>query len=241
MNSALEPESDRRTLQHKLKESFTPTYLTVLSIIQGVALTDLAGIVVNMYQQFSVVNWLLVFLTFWVLITVWDVYRIQGNVWDWIPDMRDAAIPFIFGALELFLNHAITLRISAWLLGIAGIAFMGALGAWHMHRQAGTEAENAKLLSLLKGHHLLFVLYYIAGGILSLLLALASHLGNFDVASGIQGMQEVLAIGILLIMTGSLAVSSLISYVYWRKAVVYARTGRMLHWREILSKKHSIL
>lgn len=41
MQSVLEPEPHHRMLHHKLKESFAPTYMTALSVIQGVALADL--------------------------------------------------------------------------------------------------------------------------------------------------------------------------------------------------------
>src|SRR5437764_120164 len=118
MNSVLEPEPHHRMLHRKLKDSFTPTYLTILSVIQAVALADLATIVATEREHFTVVHWLLVLLTFCVLIIIWNVYTIQSTVWDWIPDVRDAAIPFVTGALELFLNHTITLSLSSWLLGL---------------------------------------------------------------------------------------------------------------------------
>ena len=130
MNSELEPEPHHRVLHHRLNDAFTPTYLTILSIIQAVALADLATVVAAEYQHFKVVNWFLALLTFAVLIMVWNVYTIQGTIWSWIPDVRDAAMPFVVGALELFLNHAITLGISIWLLGLAGIAMMGTVGTW---------------------------------------------------------------------------------------------------------------
>src|SRR5213082_948135 len=125
MNYEFEPEPHHRVLNHRLNEAFTPTYLTILSIIQAVALTDLATIVAAEHKQFTVVHWLLALFTFCVLIIVWNVYTIQSTIWHWIPDMRDAAMPFMVGANELFLNHTITLGMSFWLLGLAGIAMMG--------------------------------------------------------------------------------------------------------------------
>ena len=89
-------------------------YQTILSIIQGVALADLAAVVAAKYAQFTVVQWLMVLTTFFMIIVVFNVYSIQSAVWDWIPDIRDASIPFVFGALELFLNHAIALSMSLW-------------------------------------------------------------------------------------------------------------------------------
>jgi len=64
MNSKLGPEPHYRVLHQRLNEAFTPTYLTILSIIQAVALTDLATIVAAEYRQFTVVHWLFALLTF---------------------------------------------------------------------------------------------------------------------------------------------------------------------------------
>src|SRR5215472_2761578 len=150
MRYEFESEPHHRVLHNRLNEAFTPTYLTILSIIQAVALTDLATIVAAEYRHFTVVHWLLALLTFGVLIMVWNVYTIQGTIWRWIPDVRDVAMPFVVGALELFLNHAITLGMSFWLLGLAGIETMGAMGTWHMHWRARTEAGNDQLLRYLR-------------------------------------------------------------------------------------------
>src|SRR5436305_1924641 len=128
MSSRLKPEPHHRVLHHRLQDAFTPTYLTILSIIQAVALADLATVITAEHRHFTVVHWLLALFTFCVLIIVWNVYTIQGTIWYWIPDVRDAAMPFVVGALELFINHTITIRMSLWLLGLAGIATMGALG-----------------------------------------------------------------------------------------------------------------
>jgi len=92
-----------------MKDSFTSMYQTLLSIIQGVALADLATSVAVRYQQLTLLHWLMILTTFDILIVVFQVYWIQSAVWGWIPDIRDAAMPFVFGALELFLNHTIFL------------------------------------------------------------------------------------------------------------------------------------
>ena len=186
MNYEYEHEPQHRVLHHRLNDAFTPTYLTILSIIQAVALTDLATVVAAEYRQFTVVNWLLALLTFSVLIIVWNVYTIQGTIWRWIPDVRDAAMPFMVGALELFLDHTITLGISMWLLGLAGIATMGAVGTWYMHWRARTESENDKLLRYLRRHHLWFALYYAGGAALLLFLAWANYVGGWGVTERVQ-------------------------------------------------------
>ena len=233
MNFELEPEPNHRELHHRLNDAFTPTYLTILSIIQAVALTDLATVVAAEYRQFTVVHWLLALLTFCVLIIVWNVYTIQGTIWRWIPDVRDAAMPFVVGALELYLDHTITQGMSFWLLGLAGIAAMGAVGTWYMHWRVRTEAGNSQLLRYLRRHHLLFALYYAGGAAFLLLLAWANSVRGWEAAEGGQG---VLAVGTALMVGVCLSGAAIISHLYWRKAVVYAHTG-LLKLRKDMVKR----
>jgi hypothetical protein len=222
MNSEFEPGPHHRVLHRRLNDAFTPTYLTILSIIQAVALADLATVVAAEYRHFTVVHRLLALLTFGVLIIIWNVYTIQSAIWRWIPDVRDAAMPFVVGALELFLNHTITLGMSFWLLGLAGMAMMGAVGTWYMHVRARTEAGNDQLFSYLRRHRLYFALYYAGGAALLLLLAWVNRVGGWEAA---ERGQEVLAVGTALLVGVCLSGAVIISHLYWSKAIVYARTG----------------
>jgi hypothetical protein len=165
-----EPIQHHKLVHGRMKGSFMPMYQTILSIIQGVALADLASLVVAMYPQFTVVHWLMVLTTFFLLIVVYTAYSIQSAVWDWIPDIRDASLPFIFGALELFVIHTIELSMCLWFLGLAGISVLGAVGTVHLVWRAHEESENEELLELLWPHHRLFMLNYIGGAGLALCL-----------------------------------------------------------------------
>ena len=72
-----------------------------------------------------------------------DQWEEKRSSWDWIPDIRDASIPFVFGALELFVNHTITQSMSLWFIGLAGISALGAIGTVHMVWRAREESESA--------------------------------------------------------------------------------------------------
>ena len=227
MRSLYEPTANHRVVHGRMKNSFTSMYQTLLSIIQGVALADLATSVAARYQQLTLMHWLMILITFDILIVVFQVYWIQSAVWGWIPDVRDAAIPFVSGALELFLNHTIFLNMSLWFLGLAGIAGLGSLGTVHMVWRARGEIENTELLNLLKDHHQLFLLYYTGAAAVSLLFAYICFKANLQASYGVQGMQGMLALGLVLLIAIILLISSLISNRYWRKAVSYARTGNI--------------
>jgi len=227
MRSLYEPTANHRVVHGRMKDSFTPMYQTLLSIIQGVALADLVTSVAARYQQLTILHWLMILTTFVVLIVVFQVFWIQSAVWGWIPDVRDAAIPFVFGALELFLNHTIFLNMSLWFLGLAAIGGLGALGTVHMVWRARGEIENTELLNLLKDHHQLFLLYYTGAAVVSLLFAYVCFIADLHANHGVQGMRGLLALGLVLLIAIFLVASSLISNRYWRKAVMYARTGNI--------------
>jgi hypothetical protein len=222
-----EPIKHHKVVHGRMKDSFTSMYQTILSIIQGVALADLAMVVVAKYPQFTIVHWLMVLTTFFLFIVVFNVYSIQSAVWDWIPDIRDESLPFVFGALELFLNHTISLSMSLWFLGLAGISTLGALGTAHMVWRAHEESENEMLLGLLKDHHRLFFLYYVGAAALALLFAYICYAANIQASDGVQGMRGMLTLGLVLFIAIGLDSSALVSNRYWRKAVLYARTGRV--------------
>ena len=227
MPSVLEPEPHHRVLHYRLKDSFAPTYLTVLSVIQGVALADLASVVVAGYQQFTIVQWLLVVFTFVVLIIIWNQYAMQSSAVYWVPDFRDAAFPFLFGALELLLNHTIRLSVSAWLVVLAVIMSLGVLASWYSEVRAKEEDENAQLMSLLNRGLRLGMLYTLGISLLFLLLAVVSLVGSVEATDGVQTGRGILALGIVL-----LAGAGLCAYIFFNmrirsQIVTYAHTGHI--------------
>ena len=92
---------------------------------------------------------------------------------------------------------------------------------WRAHE----ESENTELLGLLRPHHRLFILNYIGGAALALLFAYICYVGNLQASDGVQGMRGLLTLGLVLLIAVSLDGSALVSNRYWRKAVMYARTG----------------
>jgi hypothetical protein len=122
MQSVLEPQPHYLVIHHKLKDSLSPIYLTLLSVIQGAVLADLSLVVAANYQQFTLMHWLLVLVNFGMVISIWHTFTIHITLWSWIPDLRDAIVPFMIGAIELVFNHTISMSLSAWLFVVAIIA-----------------------------------------------------------------------------------------------------------------------
>lgn len=227
MDPVLDGQEHHHRLRQKLKDSFTLVYMTALSVIQGVALADLAGNVASDYHQFTVTHWLLTLLTFGVLIAIWYQYMMYSLLWDWMPDLRDAVFPFLIGALELFLNHTIFASLSAWLIVYAILFLMGALTTVHTGIRAREEVENLKMLNLLNERHRVFMLSMLGIAALLLLLALVSRLASIEASQSIQTGAGLLALAFLLLIAGCYFGLALFTIDYWNRVLNYARTGRI--------------
>ena len=216
-------ESPQRAVYRRLRASYGPTYLTILSVVQAVAMGDLAQIVAAEYQHFTLVQWVLTLNTFGVLIITWNVFSVQSALWRWIPDVRDSAVPFVVGALELFLNHTIMVSLSAWLIAVSLVAFAGALGTLHIYWRAAREEEHAELLSRLSVHLRVYVGYLMTGGCLLLALAWVCSTYRLSANLGIEHTSGMLALAIALFSASALGGSVYLFHRLWREAIMYAR------------------
>jgi len=227
------PSSDdadgQRALLRRLKESATTTSLTLMSIVQGVALADLAGVVAAGYTHFSATQWLLVFPTFLLLIGAWNQVTMDTLAWVQVPDMLYAIIPFIVGAFELFINHSIRQSEQAWVIGVAVMVALSTLAIGLTERNAAQHAENASLFAYLKPMRKSGQRFNIVGTAVLLLLALASALGGFawvDRTSHLPGVGNFVA---ALIVTLFLLEFIRRHLLYWRVVVAYAEAQPKPH------------
>ena len=101
----MESKTTPEQVSQRLKDQFTPAYLTLTSIIQGVALSALVVRVDSSYPQFTATDWLLAIATFIAILAVWNEYVMLVLAFVWVPNLLDSAIPFAFLAGELFAIH----------------------------------------------------------------------------------------------------------------------------------------
>jgi hypothetical protein len=111
------------TVSQRLKGQFAPAYLTLTSIIQGVALSVLAARVESTYAQFDATDWLLTIATFVSFLTLWHEYLMQVLTYVWVPTLLDSLVPFAFLAGELFAAHFVYHGLRGWLLAL-GLTFV---------------------------------------------------------------------------------------------------------------------
>src|SRR5258708_4548196 len=131
------------TLHQRVRNSFTSSYLTLLGITQGVSLAELATVVDDNHGRFTIIPWLMVTVTFLLLIVVWDLLSPDAMTFVWIPDFRDSALPLLVGAIELFLCHAVAIGLTVWLGGFCAMAVVASVYIWYVRWQAERDAENS--------------------------------------------------------------------------------------------------
>lgn len=137
-------------VSQRLKGQFAPVYLTLTSIIQGVALSVLASRVEANYAQFDATNWLLTIATFVGFLTLWHEYLMQVLAFVWVPTLLDSLIPFAFLASELFTAHFVYQGLHGWLLAEALTFVVGSVAQVLTLTQARTlSEENRDIVQML--------------------------------------------------------------------------------------------
>jgi hypothetical protein len=233
-------EPRQREVYRRLKASYGPTYLTILSVIQAVAMGDLAQVVAAGHPNFTLVQWVLTLNTFGVLIIIWNAYSVQTTLWGWIPDVRDSTTPFVVGALELYLNHTIIVSLSAWLIAVSLVGVAGAVGTVYTFWRASYEVEHHELIRWLSMHIRLYVAYLIAGG--GVLVALAWICSDDHLPVFVGSVKAVgwMALGVALISTVALGGGVYVLHLLWREAITYAQADQDYSQRSDAPGNHGL-
>jgi len=145
--------SSRESILKALQSSFSSTYLTLMSIIQGAGLGYLVFVVDNGCGSFRPVNWLLSGTTFLIILAAWNEYAMGATAFVWVPRFRDSLIPFALGASELLLIRSISLDLRYWFFAAALVSFVALLAFLNMYGMAGREGgQNEGVLNAIKAY-----------------------------------------------------------------------------------------
>jgi hypothetical protein len=215
---------------NRIKGTYSSTYLTIISIIQGAAFASLGAFVNEHYTTLQFWQWILVGNTLVLIIEAWDDYMVGTSAFVWAPDIVDALLPFALGGAELVTIQAIG-SLHAWLLCTAILALIAVFAFWNLYMKSKGEGEdNSELLAVVRIHIFIGQTFAFLGSVLCLgiwlidtgtlgappVTSLLSHLGSSAQASTVF----------------ALAASSLIlaffvrSIVYSRAIMAFAR-GRL--------------
>jgi hypothetical protein len=192
-------------------------YLTLTSIIQGVALSTLVVRVDGTSDHFGPANWLLATATLLAFLLIWHEYLMQALAYVWMPTLVDSALPFAFLVAELFLAYLVYGNQRAWLL-VAGVAYGLGVVAWARTRsQAHSHVrENVGVLNAVSGVLSVRLMLSVLPAVLFLgAWALYDTLGLGQVSS------VVAAVSVVIVVAGIGG-----TVPYWNRVLTYARNER---------------
>ena len=202
----------------RLREQFAPAYLTLTSIIQGVALSTLVIRVEGTFEHFDTADWLLAAATLLAFLLVWHEYLMQALAYVWMPTLLDSVVPFAFLVAELFLAHLVYGNQRAWLL-VAALAFAVGVLAYAVRRSQTyrNSRDNAGVVQAIRDYAALRFVLTVA----PIFLFLAAW-----------ALYDVLGFGNARIVVAAVAFVIVVAVIagtipYWQRVLAYARTERL--------------
>lgn len=205
----LKPAPD--IVSERLKSQFASAYLTLTSIIQGVALSVLAARVEATYTQFEATDWLVTIATFLLFVTLWHEYLMQALAFVWMPTLLDSLVPFAFLAGELFMAHFVYHGLRGWLLAFGLTVVVGGASVLLLLRQTRQLGEeNRNLVSALRPQVRMRGALSAVAGLGGWALYDALRLGQVTV------IVALLAVVLILVFLGS-------TVPYWNRVLAYTR------------------
>ncbi|HEV7508975.1 MAG TPA: hypothetical protein VGS07_29130 [Thermoanaerobaculia bacterium] len=155
-------------IRARMLDSFAPTYLTLISILQGSLLGYLFivsdGFLGNLKDQsmtsLGLARILFIGADLVVNIATWNEYRMGSTTFVWIPRLLDTLVPFGLAMIQFSLVRTIMLHPKYWFLSVAGFWVIAGFAFWHMYCRASGEPEiNGAALQALslekRSNHLL--------------------------------------------------------------------------------------
>lgn len=213
------PTPKARTSAERMKEQLGVIILTTFGIIQGAVLADLAVVVANGYRDFTSAQWLMVLAAFGLIIVVWSHTVAESLALSWIPNFPDIVAPFVAGAMELYLNHALLVGHSPWLAGAVAISFFLVVAYPIIEGLASTEPENSEIMEHLRPQRRFGLRLAIGGLALNAALFIASLFSGGD-------LSRLTNLGSVLLTFAWVAVTLAHEARYFGWVNLYARQGK---------------
>jgi hypothetical protein len=203
------------------KDLFPTVYLTLISIIQALALETLWSDLVQLdhiwtWNITAVIGWLQIGAVFELIFIVWLTYAHTIMQVRWVVSVRDSMIPFALGLVEFALAALIHPdKVHMWCYTLALGSVIGTWASIATRRAARSESDNADLIRALglsrpvQEHRL-----YIAAGALGLLAGLLV---------GWHGGSGWVALSVVALVNLGLIVLIVMEAAFWRRSI--ADTG----------------
>ncbi len=137
-----------KTIRDRAKENLPMVLLTLLSIVQALALELLWSQVRESAYLFemtwtAMLTWIQIGTSFLGIVVIWLVYASTAMRFRWVPSTSDSVYPFIIGLLEFILVETLAPEHMEWWFVCLSIIF--GLMTWISHRtmrRARLDADN---------------------------------------------------------------------------------------------------
>lgn len=204
------------TMRDRAKEHFPTVLLTLLSIVQALALELLWSHLRETDYLFepswiSVISWMQILATLLGLVLIWVVYANNVMRFRWVPVTSDSVYPFLIGLIEFMLIEALGPdEIGLWFIFMALIFGMMTWVAHAHMRRARQDIDNEAFFSSYKPAKLRD--FYPAMTI----VCAQALVGIYLFISGNQGLLAMFA---LLAVNGMLGWQFYTSALFWKRTV----------------------
>lgn len=142
----------KEELYKKITNKNSSAYLTLMSIVQGVALSYFASHMDRSYQSFTFADYLLSISVFMILILTWFEYYMGGTMFIWVHRLMDSIIPFTLFVAEILLIRELGSNNSNWFYVMAFFCFGSIIAFKNMYHQAIVIKENKYMIDWLDKH-----------------------------------------------------------------------------------------
>ena len=129
-------------LYKKIKEMNSIAYLTLMSIVQGVALSFFTEIVIKEYTGYSSSSWVMVMASLFVLVLTWFEYLKGVTLFVWRYDFIDSCIPFLFFIVEVCLIQTMSAKEGWWFFWMFMFCTLALIAFLNQYFKARKENEN---------------------------------------------------------------------------------------------------
>lgn len=204
------------TIRNRAKEHMPMVLLTLLSIVQALALELLWSHIGERDDLYvwgfdASIGWLQVFASLTGLILIWLVYSTTVMRFSWVPSIPDSVWPFIIGILEFVLISSMGQDTFAqWFFVMALLFTIMTVGNHSVMRRARLDEDNAEFFASVKPAKLKDFLPHIAA--VSGLILCGFYLGW----TGNSGWGALLA---LLFALGVLSNQIFLSTRFWAQSI----------------------
>jgi hypothetical protein len=200
-----------------VEDSFREVYITLSSVIQGVALGYLGQTVGQSYATYTAQHWLRAVTCFGVIVAAWQEYMIGSTVYAWIPKLPDAIIPFALGAAELGMTATIQASERTFLMICAILWTTGSISWLNYYRQTARGfPSNRDSAHLFRMHRKVGVW----GGLMS--AAIAWSLWALDGSGDPSVVEGFVLLGLVNVPTIGHGVTMVL---HWDRVLGAPRTG----------------